>query len=324
MYIKQKSRLGILVDDIFAKHKTGIYHPENHQRIFAIKKLQKKSKDFETAEKIPPKLAKNEQLFLCHSPKYIQLIEEDCRLSKQIGPDDGSFTLRTGDVQICSESFETALFAVGGVLQAVDWVLKDRLDVAFCAVRPPGHHASAECGMGFCLLNNIAIAARYAISHFRLKRVLIVDWDVHHGNGTQDIFKNDPSVFYFSTHQWPLFPGTGKKEERGCGNILNFPIAPGNHSRLEVLNAFQSDLVQAMESFKPEMVFISAGFDAHYQDPLGGMNLTVQDFGILTGVVKEVAKRYANGRIVSVLEGGYHPESLALSVEEHVRILKNA
>ncbi|MGK5594619.1 MAG: histone deacetylase family protein [Parachlamydiaceae bacterium] len=318
----KKTRLGILIDDVFANHKTGAHHPENCQRIFAIKNLQKNSKVFEMAEKIPPKLAKIEQLFLCHSPEYIQMIQEDCHFSAQVGPDDGSFTLRTGDVQICSRSFETALLAVGGVLQAVDHILHDRLDVAFCAIRPPGHHASHARGMGFCLLNNVAIAAKYAINHYGLDRVLIVDWDVHHGNGTQDIFENDPSVFYFSTHQWPLFPGTGRREERGCGNLLNFPIASGPGSRDEVLNSFRYDLVRAMENFKPEMIFISAGFDAHYKDPLGGMNLTVQDFGSLTEIVKSIAAKYANGKIVSVLEGGYDPSSLALSVEEHVRVLK--
>ena len=245
---------------------------------------------------------------LCHTAPYLNYIKEavlDCARKKL---SDGSYMLATGDTQISPDSLKVARLAVGSVLNGVDHVMKGIAKNVFCIVRPPGHHANQKCGMGFCIFNNVAIGARYAqINYSDVKRVLIVDWDVHHGNGTEDIFIEDPSVFYFSTHQEGLYPGTGSSHDigkgKGQGTILNCPIPPGADARLKVLEAFQVKLVQAMEIFKPNFVFISAGFDSREGDPLGGFNLTDADFMTLTQIVKDIADKYAKGRIVSVLEG---------------------
>jgi acetoin utilization deacetylase AcuC-like enzyme len=217
-----------------------------------------------------------------------------------------------------------ALLAAGGVLAAVDAVVAGRAGNAFCAVRPPGHHARPAQGMGFCIFNNVAIAARYAQKKHQIGKVLIVDWDVHHGNGTQDIFYEDGSVFYFSTHQWPLYPGTGRKEETGrgagAGTTLNCPF-PMDAGRQEILGAFQEQLLPAAERFKPELVIVSAGFDSRVDDLLGGLRLTDKDFADLTAIVKDIARRHARRRLVSVLEGGYSLAGLAKATVAHVRAL---
>jgi acetoin utilization deacetylase AcuC-like enzyme len=204
--------------------------------------------------------------------------------------------------------------AAGGVLNAVDAVLTGAACNAFCAVRPPGHHASAGRGMGFCLFNNIAIAARYAQNKYGVGRVLIVDWDVHHGNGTQDIFYSDPSVFFFSTHQWPLYPGDGP----GQGATMNFPF-PAGSGRREILGAVENHLLPAAERFQPDLVLISAGFDSRIGDPLGRFTLTDDDFADLTRAVMGI-----NSRVVSVLEGGYNLDGLASSTAAHVATLLDA
>jgi acetoin utilization deacetylase AcuC-like enzyme len=213
------------------------------------------------------------------------------------------------------------------VLNAVDAVIGRKAANAFCVVRPPGHHASAGRGMGFCLFNNVAIAARYAQKQHGIGRVAIVDWDVHHGNGTQDIFYADGSVFYFSTHQSPWYPGTGAAREtgegKGRGMILNFP-APAGTGRDEIMGAFQTRLIPAMRDFKPELVFISAGFDSRIGDPLGGFTLSDDDFSDLTAVMLEIADRHAGGRLVSVLEGGYSLTGLGAAAASHVAALERA
>jgi acetoin utilization deacetylase AcuC-like enzyme len=219
-----------------------------------------------------------------------------------------------------------ARYAVGGILEAIDYVVLERVKNAFCAVRPPGHHASAMVGKGFCVFNNVAIGARYAQKKYGLKKILIADWDVHHGDGTQAIFEEDTSVFYFSTHRYGrgFYPGTGSAQETGeGGTILNCPIIPsqGISPRKEVLRAFHTLLPQAMETFRPNLVMISAGFDAHVKDPLGGFDLVEEDFAELTAITKKIAETYASGHLVSVLEGGYHLEALASSVCAHVREL---
>lgn len=319
-----KSRLGIVLDKKYQSHLTGRHHPERPSRAIAIEEALKNANLLHDDEIIHPRSAKIEEILLCHTPDYLKTVQEDIKRCTNFKIDDGSYTLITGDVQVCPDSYDIALLAVGGVLEAVDKVLRDQIDIAFCLVRPPGHHACSNRGMGFCIFNNVAIGARYAIKNYKINRVLIVDWDVHHGNGTQEIFEHDPNVFYFSTHQWPLYPGTGKEEEHGAGNILNKTIEAGSRARLDVLKAFQEDLFKAMETFKPELVFISAGFDAHYLDPLGGMNLSEKDFGTLTSIVKEIAEKYAKGKLISVLEGGYDLNALALSSVEHVKALKES
>jgi acetoin utilization deacetylase AcuC-like enzyme len=232
--------------------------------------------------------------------------------------------LRTGDTMICEASLRVAALAAGSCLNAVDAVIRGDHTRAFCAVRPPGHHASSDRGMGFCIYNNIAIAARYARQKYGLERVLIVDWDVHHGNGTQDIFYRDPSVFFFSTHQWPLYPGTGELSEKGAGEAvgtnINVHLAEGTGGQ-SALDAVEKHLLPAMDRFKPQLILISAGFDARIHDPLGGLHWTDRDFATWTRTIMHLADQHAEGRIVSILEGGYNPAGLASAVETHVRAL---
>jgi acetoin utilization deacetylase AcuC-like enzyme len=219
------------------------------------------------------------------------------------------------------------LLAVGGALQAVDQVVDRRVRNAFVALRPPGHHAERDRAMGFCLFNNVAIAARYAQQQYGLKRVLIVDWDVHHGNGTQHAFEDDPSVLFFSTHQYPFYPGTGRASERGngpgLGYTVNVPLAAGCGDQ-EYIEVFEKILYPAAQAFRPDLVLISAGFDAHREDPLAGMLVTEGGYERMTTIVREIAEQCCAGRLVSLLEGGYNLEALARSVERHLRTLGDA
>ncbi|MBA3603465.1 MAG: histone deacetylase [Parachlamydiaceae bacterium] len=314
-------------------HLTGQGHPECPERYIAvINELQNQGYLQEASFNLLAKKASNADILRCHSQIYVNRVKAECEYLRMLNIPEATSMLSTGDVQICSNSFEIALLAAGAGLLAVDKVMQEKSKTAFCAMRPPGHHATTSQGMGFCLFNNIAIAARYAQATYNVKKVLIVDWDVHHGNGTQEIFYNDPSVFYFSTHQEGIYPGTGKKEDIGAGNIYNCPISGGKNSRLEVLKAYEDDLANAMLLFKPELVLISAGFDAHHTDPLGGydahcgtpqagFDLITQDFTTLTEIVQKIAKKHCQGKIVSILEGGYNLKALAESVRAHTKIL---
>jgi acetoin utilization deacetylase AcuC-like enzyme len=225
---------------------------------------------------------------------------------------------------ICARSYEVARAAVGGVLAACDAVVRGDVRNAFCAIRPPGHHALRDKAMGFCLFNNVAIAARYLQKKHGMSKILIVDWDVHHGNGTQDAFYEDGSVMYFSTHLSPFYPGTGAAEERGRGKgsglIVNVPLAAGAGDP-EVLRAYEDKLKPAALAFKPDFVLISCGFDSHENDTLGRLAITTEGFGKMTRIVKEIAAASAGGRLVSMLEGGYTLENLAASAAIHVKTL---
>ncbi len=260
--------------------------------------------------------ATTEELLLCHTREYLSVAKHDAEA--------GYHQLTTGDTDITPNSWEIALRAAGGVLTAVDAVVAGKARNAFCAVRPPGHHATPSRGMGFCLLNNIAIGARYAQRKHGIERVLIVDWDVHHGNGTQDIYYSDPTVFFFSTHQWPLYPGTGRADETGAGSAkgtkMNFPF-PAGSGRKEILGAVENSLMPAADRFRPDLLMISAGFDSRIDDLLGGFKLTDRDFTDLTRRVMEMAAKHAGGRIVSVLEGGYNLSGLASAAAAHVEAL---
>ncbi len=311
----------LMADPIFREHLAGHYlagqrHPECPERYDAVLDGLKRAGLTERMRHIEARDATEEELTLCHTAEYLRIARSDVEAGRPY--------LSTGDTDITPNSWEVAVRAAGGVLNAVDRVAAGEVRNAFCAVRPPGHHANAGRGMGFCLLNNVAIAARYAQRKHGIGRVAIVDWDVHHGNGTQDIFYHDGSVFFFSTHQWPLYPGTGRADETGDGpgeaTTMNFPF-PAGSGRREILGAVEGSLISAMESFRPELVLISAGFDSREGDLLGRFTLTDKDFTDLTVAVMRIADRYAGGRVVSMLEGGYNLEGLASAATAHVAAL---
>ncbi len=312
----ESARTGFVYDPEYKKHVTGPGHPERPQRLDAVVKGLKESGLYEQLAHIKPRRATADRLLLCHTQEYLTTVKNDLRR--------GAGQLSTGDTAICPESGDVALLAVGGVLVAVDRVCGGVAKNAFCAVRPPGHHATRELGMGFCIYNNVAIAARHAQKRPEIERVLIVDWDVHHGNGTQDIFYSDGSVFFFSTHQSPLYPGTGAASETGSGDgkgtTINCPLRAGS-GRKEVFAAFNEKLVPAMKDFRPDLVLISAGFDSREGDPVGQMRLTDDDFRDLTRLTLKIAREYAGSRVVSVLEGGYSLDGLEKAATSHVRAL---
>ena len=306
----------LMADEKYREHLMGRKHPERPERFDAVMSALSRAGLLEKMLRVPSRDATEDDLVLCHTPEYLRIAKRDV--------ESGQPYLSTGDTDITPNSWDVATRAVGGVLNAVDAVCGGQADNAFCAVRPPGHHANAIRGMGFCLLNNIAIAARYAQRRHGITRVMIVDWDVHHGNGTQDIFYADASVFFFSTHQWPLYPGTGRTDETGegpgAGTTMNFPL-PAGSGRREVLGAMERSLVPAAEEYKPELLLISAGFDSRIDDLLGQFTLTDQDFADLTRVVMGMADRHAGGRVVSMLEGGYSLDGLGSAAAAHVAAL---
>ncbi len=298
-------KVGLVYSDDYLKHDTG-NHPENSERLEAILNYLKKKNLLKNLVSIHPKKAKEKEIEYIHSPSYIQEVRELCKQG-------GGFL--DSDTPVSKDSFEVALLAAGGVFSAIDRVVED-LDSAFCLIRPPGHHALKSKGMGFCLFNNVALGARYAQNKHHLRKVLILDWDVHHGNGTQEAFYHDPSVLYFSLHRYPHYPGTGNIKEigegEGRGYTVNLPLPPrcGDEDYVYI---FKEILLPIAKEFKPDITLISAGFDAHRDDPLGGMNLTSQGYGALTSLVKESSKR-----VVSCLEGGYNLKALGESVLTHL------
>jgi acetoin utilization deacetylase AcuC-like enzyme len=237
-------------------------------------------------------------------------------------PDEG-LTRIDADTVVSPGSWEASMRALGAAAHAVDSVMTGKAANAFAATRPPGHHAEKATAMGFCLFNTIAAAARYAQERHGLERVAIIDWDVHHGNGTQDIFWSDTSVLYASTHQMPLFPGTGALSETGAGNIVNAPLTPGDNSE-RFREAFRERILKSVTNFHPDMILISAGFDAHHRDPLGQIMLTADDFAWATGKLMDIADQSCEGRIVSLLEGGYDLTGLAESAAAHIAQLMQA
>ena len=298
------------------KHDAGPGHPEQPARYDAVLAALEKAGLLAQMRAVPPHAMKRDDLLLVHTAEYLDLAEREIRA--------GAEQLSTGDTGVGAHSWEAAMAAAGCALAATEAVVKGDAKTAFCLVRPPGHHASAARGMGFCIVNNIALAARHAQKRLGVERVLIVDWDVHHGNGTQDIFYADGSVFFFSTHQSPWYPGTGRADEtgegRGKGTTLNCPL-PAHSGRAEIFGCFERRLVPAMEKFRPELVLISAGFDSRKGDPLGQFLLTDADFADLTRIVRGIADKTAQGRVVSLLEGGYNLRGLASAATAHVAAL---
>jgi acetoin utilization deacetylase AcuC-like enzyme len=297
-------------------HDTGAGHPERPQRLQSVMGSLIKSVVWGHLDHLMPNPATPEQVQLVHPETYISMVRRRCTAGERI--------LDGGDTHVCERSYDVAMRAAGAVLDAVDGVMSGTFANAFCAVRPPGHHAETSTAMGFCLFNNVAIGARYAQQKHGVGRVAIVDWDVHHGNGTQEIFYEDDTVLYASLHQYPFYPGTGSADEtgkgKGLGLTVNCPLEAGS-TEPEYLKAFETRILPALDRFHPELVLISAGFDAHRDDPLAQMRLTDDSFAKFTSLLKQIAETHAGGRIVSVLEGGYHLDALARSVESHLGVL---
>lgn len=298
---------------IFLEHLTVPGHPERPDRLRAIDKVLADPR-FDGLDRQEPEMADEDLILLAHP--------EDFRERVRVAiPEEGTARV-DADTIASPRSWEAALTAIGAAAAAVDDVFTGAADNVFVAARPPGHHAEKDKAMGFCLFNNAAIAARHAQQRHGAERVAIVDWDVHHGNGTQDIFWTDPSVLYCSTHQMPLYPGTGAKGETGAGNIVNAPLSPMTGSDL-FRDAFESRILPAIDNFRPDLIIISAGFDAHHRDPLAEINLTEEDFDWATGLLMDRAGRFGNNRLVSLLEGGYDLHGLSASVSAHVgRLMK--
>jgi acetoin utilization deacetylase AcuC-like enzyme len=300
-------------------HKTPPGHPESPERLMAVLDTLK-TLEFQQLVEIEAARARRRDLARCHTSGLLDFILRDAaKATRQRG-----FVGIDSDTFICADSAEAALRAAGAAIRAVDGVMAGEFANAFCAVRPPGHHAERDRAMGFCLFNNIAVGALHARDAHKLSRIAAIDFDVHHGNGTQDIFLNDPNLFYASTHQSALYPGSGFASERGvAGNILNLPLPRGAGSEA-FRAAYTHAILPALERFAPEFVFISAGFDAHRADPLAELELDESDFAWATTQICKVAARSCGGRVVSALEGGYDLDALARSSAAHVRALMEA
>lgn len=299
---------------IFLNHDTGPGHPECPDRLRSIESALN-APEFKILDRKKAPRGTVDQILTVHPQDHID------RVLRAI-PDRGTGYI-DGDTVVSSDSGEAALHAVGAVCDAVDMVLTAQADNAFCAVRPPGHHAESKRAMGFCLFNNVAIAANHARRRYGIERAAIVDFDVHHGNGTQQIFFHDPDVLYASTHQIPLYPGTGYRSETGAGNIFNVPLRPGDGGAA-LQKAMTKIIFPALAEFKPQIILISAGFDAHRDDPLASLNFTVRDYAWITRELREIADQHCSGKIVSALEGGYNLRALAASVAAHVTEMMKA
>ena len=314
------NRTGFLFDERFLLHETGPYHPEIPERLLAIFKGIKEADLLPLLKPLKADRASRKWFETVHDKSYIDRLGDACISGKKM--------FEHPDNLMCSETYDTALLAVGGILKTIDLVMQGELDNAFCAVRPPGHHAEVDSAMGFCYFNNVAIAARYLQVQWDVERVGIIDFDVHHGNGTQHIFENDASVFYYSIHQHPSFayPGTGREFEYGSGDghgfTRNSPVLPGQGDK-EYKQLIEEHLVADFKRFKPEVILVSAGFDGHVDDDMSDINLSSEWYTWMMEKIMDMAAQYTGGRLVSVLEGGYSIKRLPELAKGHVEILLN-
>ena len=311
-------KTGFVYDEHYLQHETGEFHPESPMRLTAIMDHIERSGLLARLERIEAARANQRWIEAVHSIHYIMRFDEACIA--------GFKEFEHPDNAICRDTYDAAFWAVGGVLKAIDAVVAKRVDNAVCAVRPPGHHAEVDKPMGFCYFNNVAIGARYLQKEYGFERIGIIDFDVHHGNGTQHIFENDPTVLYYSIHEHPSFayPGTGREFEVGVGEgdgyTVNSPILPGRGDD-EYRRLLMQDMVPSFKKFQPEFILLSTGFDAHVSDLMSGTNLTTDGYEFVSEVIMNLVDRVAGGRIVSVLEGGYNLDVLPLLVENHIKAL---
>jgi acetoin utilization deacetylase AcuC-like enzyme len=311
-------KTGFLYDDRYLLHDTGPYHPERPERLKMIRKGLEEAGLLTMLSPIKGSRAQQKWIEAVHNIKYILRFEESCLY--------GLTEMDYPDNQMCGASYEIALLAAGGIIDTVKLMMEGKIDNAFCAVRPPGHHAEVDKSMGFCYFNNVAVAARYLQSEWNIKKVAIIDFDVHHGNGTQHIFECDPSVFYYSIHEHPsfAFPGTGREFEKGTdaglGYTLNTPVLPGQGDA-EYKKLMERDLFPAIDGFKPEIILLSTGFDAHVDDDMSGINLSTDGYSWISERMVELADKYSDGRLISILEGGYCLPRLPELGKNHVEIL---
>ena len=308
------NKTGFIYHPKYLKHDTEP-HPENPGRLQAIKEKIESSKIYPHLVFPEPRYATDEELTANHSPGHIEHVRNSCRNGEQN---------LDGDTVICPDSWDAATLSAGAGLTAIDHIITGQLDNAFTAVRPPGHHAEKDRAMGFCLFNNVAVAARYAIKKHSLGRIFIFDWDVHHGNGTQHSFYSDSSVYYSSIHQYPFYPGTGSEDETGTGDGLgttrNFPLNAFTGD-LTYLDIIKNKVIPEIQSFQPDLIIISAGFDAHKDDPLAQMTVSSDCFSKMTSLILKTAEDVCGGRLLSMLEGGYNHKALASSVLKHINVL---
>ncbi len=309
---KSLNKIGVVIDPAYFEHDTGPGHPESAERLKAV---QEGLDTISNISLIEAREASRDELLLVHTPKYVdKILNMNLTEIEMLDP----------DTAVSPGSKTAALKAAGGVIEAVKRVIDGLIGQVFCAVRPPGHHAEPDKAMGFCIFNNIAVAAASALDHPDIDRVAIIDWDLHHGNGTQNAFYDSQKTLYISLHQFPFYPGTGSSLERGAGEgtgyTINIPMPPGSGVE-EYRDAFDVTVMPALEDFKPDLLLISAGFDAHRDDPLGHIDLTTDYFGEMTSILKQAALKYCKGRIVSVLEGGYNLRALKESVRIHIKEL---
>jgi acetoin utilization deacetylase AcuC-like enzyme len=303
---------------VFLEHRTSPGHPECSERLGVTIQHLKQQSWFDSLTHLAPRTAELDWIESVHSLDYIKRAKATCQ--------SGNDFLDSMDVSICPRSYDIALMATGAVLEIADKVINKEIDNGLALIRPPGHHAEQDQALGFCLFNNVAILAKYLQKQYQLDKILILDWDVHHGNGTQHSFDSDPSVLYISTHQYPFYPGTGAYSETGISNgvgaTLNCPMPAGaNDNDYEL--AFKDKILPRIDEFKPEAVIISAGFDAHIDDPLGQVNLSTEFYAWMTERVMEKAEQYSGGRIISVLEGGYNLNMLPRCIEKHLSTLNS-